>query len=121
MSHHVVDGFFFPSSLFLAFGSSCLEDFELGSSPLVIKQLRYKEVQSLLTEYHLYILHDLYWFLLFLFSQRNKPEGHPCGWVDILWGALGGSDNKESACSMGDLGLIPGSGRSSGEGNGNPL
>ena len=29
--------------------------------------------------------------------------------------------SKESACSMGDLGSIPGWGRSSGEGNGNPL
>ena len=28
---------------------------------------------------------------------------------------------KESACNAGDLGLIPGLGRSSGEGNGNPL
>ena len=27
----------------------------------------------------------------------------------------------ESACKVGDLGLIPGSGRSPGEGNGNPL
>ena len=27
----------------------------------------------------------------------------------------------ESACSVGDLGLIPGLGRSPGEGNGNPL
>ena len=33
----------------------------------------------------------------------------------------GGSDTKESACSTGDLGSVPGSGRSSGEGNGNPL
>ena len=33
----------------------------------------------------------------------------------------GGSDGKESACNAGDLGLIPGSGRSPGEGNGNPL
>ena len=32
-----------------------------------------------------------------------------------------GSDGKESACNEGDLGLIPGSGRSLGEGNGNPL
>ena len=31
---------------------------------------------------------------------------------------LGG---KESACNAGDVGLIPGSGRSPGEGNGNPL
>ena len=33
----------------------------------------------------------------------------------------GGSDGKESACKVGDLGLIPGLGRSPGEGNGNPL
>ena len=31
------------------------------------------------------------------------------------------SDGKESACNAGDLGSIPGSGRSPGEGNGNPL
>ena len=33
----------------------------------------------------------------------------------------GGSDGKESACKVGDLGLTPGSGRSPREGNGNPL
>jgi len=33
----------------------------------------------------------------------------------------GGSDSKESVCNAGDLGLIPGSGRSLGEGNSNPL
>ena len=33
----------------------------------------------------------------------------------------GGSEVKASACNMGDLGSIPGSGRSPGEGNGNPL
>ena len=33
----------------------------------------------------------------------------------------GGSDDKESACSVGDPGSIPGLGRSSEEGNGNPL
>ena len=32
-----------------------------------------------------------------------------------------GSDGKASACNAGDLGSIPGSGRSPGEGNGNPL
>ena len=31
------------------------------------------------------------------------------------------SVGNESACNAGDQGLIPGSGRSSGEGNGNPL
>ena len=33
----------------------------------------------------------------------------------------GGSDGKASAYSVGDSGSIPGSGRSPGEGNGNPL
>ena len=33
----------------------------------------------------------------------------------------GGSDSKESACSVGDPGSIPGLGRSPGEGLGNPL
>ena len=36
-------------------------------------------------------------------------------------GFPGGSDGKESACSVGNLGAIPGLGRSPGEGNGNPL
>ena len=36
-------------------------------------------------------------------------------------GFPGGSDSKESACNAGDLGSIPGLGRSPGEGNGNPL
>ena len=36
-------------------------------------------------------------------------------------GFPGGSDGKESACNVGDLGLTPGSGRSAGKGIGNPL
>ena len=36
-------------------------------------------------------------------------------------GFPGGSDSKASACNTGDLGSIPGLGRSPGEGNGNPL
>ena len=32
-----------------------------------------------------------------------------------------GLDSKESACNVGNLGLIPGSGRSPGEENGYPL
>ena len=37
----------------------------------------------------------------------------------ICW--VGGSDSKEAACITGDLGSIPGSGRSPGEANGNPV
>ena len=36
-------------------------------------------------------------------------------------GLDGGSDGKESTCNAGDPGLIPGSGRAPGEGNGSPL
>ena len=42
-----------------------------------------------------------------------------CAYINI--GFPGGSDGKESPCSAEDSGLIPGSGRSPGEGNGNPL
>jgi len=43
--------------------------------------------------------------------------------VELLdyMGFPGGSYGKESACSAGDLSSIPGSGRSPGEGHGNPL
>ena len=39
----------------------------------------------------------------------------------LLCASLGGSEGKASACNAGDPGSIPGSGRSPGEGNGNPL
>ena len=41
---------------------------------------------------------------------KKSSKGFPGGW-----------DDKESACNAGDLGSIPGWGRSPGEGNGNPL
>ena len=43
-------------------------------------------------------------------SDLRKEEGFP-----------GSSAGKESACNAGDLGLIPGLGRSPGGGHGNPL
>ena len=39
----------------------------------------------------------------------------------LLVACTGGSDDKASACNVGDLDSIPGLGRSPGEGNGNPL
>ena len=41
--------------------------------------------------------------------------------IEIKEGFPGGSDDKESACNEGDLGLIPGWRRSPGEGNGYQL
>ena len=47
------------------------------------------------------------------YKKLSQPLSYP---KKIYYG---GSDGKESACSVGDLVLIPGSGRSPGEGNGN--
>ena len=41
--------------------------------------------------------------------------------VVVAFGDPNGTDGKEIACNAEDLGLIPRSGRSSGEGNGSPL
>ena len=48
--------------------------------------------------------------MLFLLGLPLTVDGLPCG-----------SEGKASACKAGDPGLIPGLGRSPGEGNGNPL
>ena len=50
------------------------------------------------------------------FSVRNLIKYH-----SYLLGFPGGSDGKEFTCNAGDLGSIPGLGRSPGEGHGNPL
>ena len=42
-------------------------------------------------------------------------------WLHPLLGFSDSSVAKESSCNVGDLGLIPGSGRSAGEGVGYPL
>jgi len=45
-----------------------------------------------------------------------------CSWAIIIyWGFPCGSTGKESTCNAGNLSLIPGLGRSPGEGKGYPL
>ena len=44
-----------------------------------------------------------------------------CFLPKLKMGFPGGSDSKEPACNPGDLGSIPGLGRSPGGGQGNPL
>ena len=51
-----------------------------------------------------------YFDLTSIFSKVIHIKGFP-----------GVSDGKEAACNAGDLGLIPGLGRSPGGGHGNPL
>ena len=53
--------------------------------------------------------------LLSLTQVNHLIASSPCG------GFPGGSAGKESACNAGDLGSVPGLGRSPGEGNGYPL
>ena len=48
--------------------------------------------------------------ILKFIAQLKQGRGFP-----------GGSDSKQSACNVRDLDLIPGLGRSPGEGNGDPL
>ena len=54
-------------------------------------------------------------------SQGRRAVGGGCH--NIYSGSpwLRGEAGKEFACNAGDAGSIPGSGRSPGEGNGNPL
>ena len=58
-------------------------------------------------------------------ENRCSKFSHSLPWywyyLIIILGFPGSSAGKESACNAGDPGLIPGSGRSSGEGIGYPL
>ena len=52
---------------------------------------------------------------------KNRGEGRRFTYLSHYMGFPGSSDGKKSACSARDLGLIPGLGRSPGEGTGNLL
>ena len=54
-------------------------------------------------------------------ADSNKITVVMIAMSTIHWWFPGGSDSKESACNAGDLGSIPGLGRSPGGGYGNPL
>ena len=55
------------------------------------------------------------------FLDREDPMERDRLPSPVFLGFPCGSAGKDSACNAGDLGLIPGLGRSSGEGHGNPL
>ena len=56
------------------------------------------------------IYSDFNYLSFIIFNLLLSCRGPPCS-----------SESEESACNVGDLGLIPGLGRSPGERNGNPL
>ena len=54
-------------------------------------------------------------------QESGLAETIPLIGTSAIWGFPGGLEVKASAWNVGDLGSIPGSGRSPGEGNGNAL
>ena len=97
---------------------------------------------SFLSHYHVLVLcnfslsyakiHFYCRFIISHFSQRDRPQLSLISiyvlqhthWrlpTPVFLGFPGDSVGKESACNAGDLGLIPGLGRSFGEGNSYPL
>ena len=56
-------------------------------------------------------------------SPWGRKESDTTKWLNSnnTYGLPGGSDSKKSACNAGDLGSIPGWGRSPGRGHGNPF
>ena len=69
--------------------------------------------------YMIYIIYKHCRQILYHVSRKGNPR--ILEWVAYPLGFPGGSEVKPSACNAGDLGSIPGLGRSPGEGNGNPL
>ena len=58
------------------------------------------------------------WFYSWIGKDPWRRDSLP---IPVFMGFLGGSDGKESICNVGDLGSIPGLGRSPREGKGYPL
>ena len=71
-------------------------------------------IKSYRLEIYSYGLCLKYHFILRIYSYENKK-------FNVHQGSPGGSAGKESTCNVGDLALIPGLGRSPGEGKDYPL
>ena len=69
---------------------------------------------------YIHIYKDIHMYIFVytcLYMYKHKINMY----MQICMGFPGGSDGKESICNAGDLGPIPGLGRSLGEGKGYPL
>ena len=105
--------------------------------PLVLPPSIFPSIRVFSNESVLHIRWPKYWSFSFSISPSNEYAGLICfrmDWLDHLavQGILftssnffqsfpGGSAGKESTCNVGDLGSVPGLGRSPGEENGYPL
>ena len=84
-------------------------------------------------EFPLSFVHTKFTLVILFITQGFTPQCHSTGAISHMGpylfiskptnnqGLPGSLVSKESACNTGDQGLIPGSGTSTGEGNGNPL
>ena len=89
---------------------SCLENFmDRGAQRATVHGVTKSQTQLSMHTQQQYWLSDY------------KIEPRLLRYLSSTLGFPSSSDDKASACNAGDLGLIPGSGRSPGEGNGNPL
>ena len=87
--------------------------------------IQIKRLSFFVSFIHLILPISLFSFLPKYLKANPRPHIHLLAsiyiYIRTLRGFLGGSEGKESTCSVGDLGLIAGLGRSPGEGHGNPL
>ena len=83
----------------------------LGSISIPLRKLWYLDWYK-----HLVAKNKILFYNTFIYMSEYKLN-----FIDQCMGLPYSSDGKESACNAEDLGSIPGSGRSSGERNGNPL
>ena len=92
---------------------SCITILCLCLFPIYLQRINILPVLFIL------ISHLSYKYLIFFSNQQYVSQ---YSFIDIFLTIFpGGSDSKVSAYDVGDPGAIPGSGRSSGERNGNPL
>ena len=99
-----------------------LQHARLSSFTISQSLLKFMSVELVILSNHLIFCHLLLFFFAFNLSQHQGlfqwvSSLHPIKWCNFPHSSV----NKESACNAGDLGSIPGLGRSPGEGNGNPL
>ena len=86
--------------------------------PLYLLPSVFPSIKVFSSESLLHIRRPKYWS----FSFSNSPSWRDTGYILFVVVCFpGSSDSKASAYNVGDPGLIPGSGRSPGEGNGTPL
>ena len=67
------------------------------------------------------MLHPLVAYYTEFISGHGFAQNQLVIWKHSTTGFPGGLAGKDSSCNAGDMGSVPGSGRSPGEGNGNPL